>query len=70
MHTAPGEIDYVVEARVRYNKDGNLQDAWIRASEVFTSHAEIEFWLSQKKSKLCIVRWNPRNPSLIRAVLS
>ena len=36
-----GEIDYIAEAHVEYEKDGVRQDEWLRASEQFTSRAEL-----------------------------
>jgi hypothetical protein len=65
-----GEIDYIAEAHVTYEKDGAPQDRWLPASEVFTSRRELEVWLSQKKTGNCIVRWNALNPLRMRVVLS
>jgi hypothetical protein len=65
-----GELDYIAEAHVKYEKDGISRDEWIPASEQFTNRPQLESWLSQKKSTLCIVRWNTRNPPQIRAMLT
>jgi hypothetical protein len=34
-----------------------------------TDRSWLEFWLSQRTSKTCTVRWNPRNSADIEAVL-
>jgi hypothetical protein len=66
----PGIIDYRAEAHVAYDLNGVHHDEWLPASNVVSDKAYLEFWLSQKESKLCIVHWNPRNPADIEAVLS
>jgi Protein of unknown function (DUF3592) len=65
----PGGIHYQAEAKVIYQQDGEQHDSWLPASRVFNSKEELEFWLSLKDSDKCSVRWNPRNPSDIEAVL-
>lgn len=64
-----GQIYYRAEAEVVYSVDKADHDAWIPASKTFASRAELEFWLSQKDPKNCIVRWNPQNLGDIEAVL-
>jgi len=66
----PGEIDYRAEVRVVYGLNGISHDEWLPASNIVSDRAYLEFWLSERRSKLCIVHWNPRIPSDIEAVLS
>lgn len=66
----PGVILYRVEAHVTYTVNGQAFDRWLPASDVYGDKADLEFWLSEKKDKLCIVHWNPKNPLDIEAVLS
>lgn len=66
----PGEIDYQVEAHVIYELNGVHHDGWVPASNIVADRIYLQYWLSQRKSKLCIVHWNPRNPADIEAVLS
>jgi len=65
----PGMIVYQVEAHVTYERDGTQFNSWLPVSEQSTDRAFLEFWLSQKKSKTCTVRWPPKNPTYIEAVL-
>ncbi len=65
----PGGIHYQTEARVIFQQGGEQQDTWLPASRVFNSREELQFWLSLKDSNKCVVRWNPRNPNDIEAVL-
>jgi hypothetical protein len=66
----PGEIDYQVEAHVLYELDGTRHDAWLPASDISADRIYLQYWLSQRTSKLCTVHWNPRNPSDIKVMLS
>jgi hypothetical protein len=66
----PGAIFYRVEAHVAYEVNGKRFDRWLPASDINRDKAYLELWLSQKKNKLCIVHWNPNNPSDIEAVLT
>jgi hypothetical protein len=65
----PATFEYRAEAEVIYALDNSNHDTWLPASEIFTSREELQFWLSQRKSKNCIVRWYPRNPADVEAVL-
>jgi hypothetical protein len=65
-----GEIDYQVEAHVVYELNGIHHDGWLPASGISADRIYLQYWLSQRKSKLCIVHWNPHNPSDIEVVLS
>jgi hypothetical protein len=62
-------IHYRAEAEVIYELGNTRHDAWVPASEVFISREELQFWLFLKDPKNCIVRWNPKNPDDIEAVL-
>ena len=64
-----GFATYRVEARVVYTSGGISRDAWVRASDVMSDRSWLEFWLSQRTSKTCTVRWNPHNPNDVEAVL-
>lgn len=66
----PGEILYRVEAHVVYKVNGEQFDRWLPASDINSEKTYLQFWLSQKKNKLCIVHWNPDNPSDIEALLT
>jgi hypothetical protein len=65
----PSEILYQVQAHVVYERDGSEYNNWLPVSEQSTDKAFLEFWLSQKKNKTCTVRWPPKNPSNVEAVL-
>jgi hypothetical protein len=65
----PSIIVYQVEAHIIYERDGNQYNAWLPVSKQSTDKAFLEFWLSQKKSRTCTVRWPPRNPASVEAVL-
>jgi hypothetical protein len=65
----PGEVDYRVEARVTYERDGIQHNTWLPASKPVNDKGFLEFWLLQKKSKTCTVCWVPKNPSYVEAVL-
>jgi hypothetical protein len=65
----PGEVDYRVEAHVTYERAGIQHNTWLPASRPVSDKAFLEFWLSQKKSKTCTVRWPPKNPAAIEAAL-
>ena len=65
-----GLIMYRVEAHVTYEVNGEKFDRWLPASDIKSDKTYLEFWLSQKKNKLCIVHWNPGNPSDIEALLT
>lgn len=64
-----GTIRYQIEAHVTYDLRGKHFDRWLPASGIKRDKAYLESWLSQKKSKVCNVRWNPKNPSDAEAVL-
>ena len=65
-----GDIVYQVQAHVTYERNGTVYDAWLPVPKESTDKAFLEFWLSQKKSKICTVRWPPKNPAYAEAVLS
>ena len=65
----PSEIVYQVQAHVTYERDGTDYNTWLPVSKLSTDKAFLEFWLSQKKSKICTVRWPPKNPTYTEAVL-
>jgi hypothetical protein len=65
----PSEIIYQVQAHVMFERDGVQYDTWLPTSKQDNDKAFLEFWLSQKKSKTCTVRWPPKNPSYVEAVL-
>jgi hypothetical protein len=65
----PSEILYQVQAYVTYERDGKQYNSWLPVSKQSTDKGFLEFWLSQKKSKACTVRWPPKNPSYVEAVL-
>jgi hypothetical protein len=65
----PSEIVYQVQAQVSYKRDGTEYNTWLPVSKLDSDKAFLEFWLSQKKSKTCTVRWPPKNPSYVEAVL-
>jgi Protein of unknown function (DUF3592) len=65
----PGMIVYQVEAHVTYERDGKQYESWLPVPKRSTDKAFLEFWLSQKKSKACTVRWPPKNPSYVEAAL-
>jgi hypothetical protein len=65
----PSMIVYQVEAHIIYERDGNQYNAWLPVSKQSTDKAFLEFWLSQKKSRTCTVRWPPRNPASVEGVL-
>jgi hypothetical protein len=50
--------------------NGKQFERWLPAGEINRDKAYLNFWLSQKSNKLCIVHWNPNNPSDIEAVLA
>ena len=64
-----GTIVYQAEAHVVYERDGVKQSTWSVASDQTSDKAFLEYWLSQKKSKTCTVRWPPDNPAYAEAVL-
>jgi hypothetical protein len=65
----PSEIVYQVQAHVAYEHNGTEYNAWLPVPKQSTDKAFLEFWLSQKKSKTCTVRWPPKNPAYVEAVL-
>jgi hypothetical protein len=65
----PSEILYQVQGHITYERDGKQYNSWLPVSKQSTDKGFLEFWLSQKKSKVCTVRWPPKNPSSIEAVL-
>src|ERR1700739_2853736 len=58
-----GVILYRAEAHVIYQLNGKQMERWLPASGMHSDRVYLAFWLSQKKSKTCIVHWNPNNPS-------
>jgi len=62
-------IVYQVEAHVAYERDGTTNNAWLPVPKQSTDKAFLEFWLSQKKSKTCTVRWALNNPTYTEVVL-
>lgn len=66
----PGTILYRAQAHVSYQMDGKRIDRWLPASNTSRDRAYLQLWLSQRKSKTCMVHWNPRNPADMEAVLN
>jgi hypothetical protein len=64
-----GDVVYQVQAHVTYERDGKQYNSWLPVSKQSTDKGFLEFWLSQKKSKACTVRWPPKNPAYVEAVL-
>lgn len=64
-----GVILYRAEVYVSYELNGKEIRRWLPASDTYSDKGYLAFWLSQKKSKVCIVHWNPNNPSDMEAVL-
>lgn len=64
-----GSILYRVEAHVTYELKGKHVERWVPASGTKRDRAYLESWLSQKKRDSCFVRWNPKNPDDVEAVL-
>jgi hypothetical protein len=64
-----GGIYYQVEAKVIYEQGNAHHETWLHASRIFKSREDLQFWLSMRDSQKCLVRWNPRNPNDIEAVL-
>jgi hypothetical protein len=65
-----GSVLYRAEAHVSYEVNGTHFELWLPASNIDSDKAYLQIWLSQKKSKLCIVHWNPNNPADIEAILN
>lgn len=57
-----GAILYRAQVDVKYTRDGVQETQWFPVYRVDSSRAYLEFWLKSKKSKQCMIRWNPRNP--------
>jgi hypothetical protein len=64
-----GTVLYRVEAHVTYQMNGKRVDRWAPASGMKRDKPYLESWLSHKKQDSCLVRWNPRNPDDVEAVL-
>jgi hypothetical protein len=58
----PATFYYRAEAEVRYQVDGKEFDVWLPASRTTADRAELQMWLSDKKSRLATVRWSPEKP--------
>jgi hypothetical protein len=67
---ASGSILYRVEAHVSFERKGKPVDRWAPASEIKRDKAYLESWLAKKKQDSCLVRWNPKNPDDVEAVLT
>ena len=64
-----GTVLYRVEAHVTYQMNGKRVDRWAPAAGMKRDKPYLESWLSHKKQDSCLVRWNPRNPDDVEAVL-
>jgi hypothetical protein len=64
-----GGVVYQVQAHVRYQANGQTQDAWFPASKPSDDRLFLELWLSQHSGKAGVVRQNPRNPADVVFVL-
>jgi hypothetical protein len=64
-----GTILYRIEAHVTYQMNGKRVDRWVPASGMKRDKLYLESWLSHKKQDSCQVRWNPRNPDDVEAIL-
>jgi len=64
-----GTVLYRVEAHVIYAINGKRIDRWAPASGMKRDKPYLESWLSHKKQDSCRVRWNPRNPDDVEAIL-
>lgn len=58
----PDAILYQAEVDVKYTRDGVQTTRWFPVYRVDSSRADVALWLESKKSKQCMIRWNPRNP--------
>ena len=65
----PSEILYQLQVHVAYERNGAQSNTWLPVAKQSTDKAFLEFWLSQKKSKICSVRWPPKNPAYVEAIL-
>jgi hypothetical protein len=58
----PATFYYRAEAEVQYQIDGKKFDVWLPASRTTADRAELQMWLSDKKSRVATVRWSPERP--------
>jgi len=63
-----GHVSYRIEARVRYEQDGQQQERWLTASEVTAWREFLQAQLA-KKPQHCLVYWSPKYPENARCRL-